>query len=190
MINTLNRRAIRYMAYLAKDKMGLMSYDDIVFFTETLDRIIKNSDLIQTDEFMQHRGTSRFLHSVAVSYYSYALSKILHIHCDMAEMLTGALLHDYYLYDWRDIENHKKAHAQVHPEAAVANAERSFDLTDKEKDIIKFHMFPITPIPPQYKESVIVCIVDKFCAVYEVLARKNGKYKAMRRRMYARTSMS
>ena len=50
MINTLNRRAIRYMAYLAKDKMGLMSYDDIVFFTETLDRIIKNSDLIHIED--------------------------------------------------------------------------------------------------------------------------------------------
>lgn len=30
-------------------------------------------------------------------------------------------------------------------------------------------MFPLTPIPPAYKEAWIVCIADKICAIEETL---------------------
>ena len=33
-------------------------------------------------------------------------------------------------------------------------------------------MFPLTFKPPKYKESVIVCIVDKFCSIYEVFSKR------------------
>ena len=33
-------------------------------------------------------------------------------------------------------------------------------------------MFPLTFNPPRYKESVIVCIVDKVCSIYEVFSKK------------------
>ncbi len=51
---------------------------------------------------------------------------------------------------------------------------RDFTLTDIEKDIIKKHMFPLTPIPPVHIESWIVCIADKICSAGETLnpARK------------------
>ena len=41
-----------------------------------------------------------------------------------------------------------------------------------EADIISKHMFPLTFNPPRYKESVIVCIVDKVCSIYEVFSKK------------------
>ena len=37
---------------------------------------------------------------------------------------------------------------------ALANAEKYFDLTDKEKDMILRHMWPLTPVPPKSREGI------------------------------------
>ena len=54
-----------------------------------------------------------------------------------------------------------------HPNHAVTNARKYFDLSDKQEDIIKTHMFPVTFTPPKYLESWIVDIVDDVAAIYE-----------------------
>ena len=42
-----------------------------------------------------------------------------------------------------------------------------FDLNDREKNIIRTHMFPINLAVPRYLESWLVSIVDKGVAFYE-----------------------
>ena len=32
-------------------------------------------------------------------------------------------------------------------------------------------MFPLTPVPPAYRESYLVCLADKICSSYETLHR-------------------
>ena len=49
----------------------------------------------------------------------------------------------------------------------MKNAERDFEIGKIEKDIILKHMFPLTPIPPVYRESALVCFADTLCAVME-----------------------
>ena len=49
-----------------------------------------------------------------------------------------------------------------------------------ERDIIKKHMFPLTLTPPAYKESLLVCLVDKACSIYEIFSRKAYKNKQIR----------
>ena len=51
-----------------------------------------------------------------------------------------------------------------------------------EQDAILHHMFPMNPIPPRYKEGVIVCIVDKICAVYEATSAR--PYRKLLERIY------
>lgn len=51
--------------------------------------------------------------------------------------------------------------------AYVSLALADFKLNQVEEDIIRKHMFPLTRFPPKYKESLLVCIADKICTVYE-----------------------
>ena len=54
-----------------------------------------------------------------------------------------------------------------HPGYAVKNANQIIDLSDKQIDIIKTHMFPITFTPPKYLEGWIVDLVDDVASIYE-----------------------
>lgn len=88
------------------------------------------------------------------------------------DLIRGALLHDYFLYDWHDGEKERRIHGFTHPMTALRNADRDFDLTDTERDIIKKHMFPLTVIPPTCREGWIVCLADKYCSLYETFKKE------------------
>ena len=57
-----------------------------------------------------------------------------------------------------------------HPEYALANSKKYFELSKLEEDIIVSHMFPIGKHVPKYIESWIVDLVDDVAAVYEKTA--------------------
>ena len=42
-----------------------------------------------------------------------------------------------------------------------------YSLNNIEKDIIEKHMWPLTLRLPKYKESYVVLMVDKYCALFE-----------------------
>lgn len=135
---------------------------------------ILHSDGMRLERHLiQHGTVSVYEHSLRVAYVSYRLSRQLGIHVDERALLRGALLHDYFLYDWHEPEDWHRLHGFRHPGFAAANAARDFTLTPVEADIIRRHMFPLTPKPPRYRESVIVCLSDKLCASAEVFRRKS-----------------
>ena len=131
-------------------------------------------DIYTHDEFMklklhQHHNSSIYDHVMDVSYFSYSACKFLKL--DYRSAARGALLHDFFLYDWR---NHdvpdlpaEKFHGIEHPKIAVANAKKHFNLNDIEEDIIRKHMWPLTLVPPKYKESFIVSFADTYLASKE-----------------------
>ena len=140
------------------------------------------SRLALTDRFIQHGNTSCLLHTVAVAYYSVSFfGKFKFLKINREDLIRGALLHDYFLYDWHIPDKSHSLHGFRHPKAALANAENDFSLTDIEKDIIAKHMFPLTLRPPKHLESVAVCIADKICSVYEVFSRHPYRNKALQR---------
>ena len=125
---------------------------------------------MQTERrYVQHRHVSCFDHSVAVAYLSLWIARRLRLRADLSSLVRGALLHDYFLYDWRLREESPRLHGFRHPRIALDNARRDFTLTPREEDIIRKHMFPLTPRPPRYKESVVVTCADKICAVGELM---------------------
>ena len=91
-------------------------------------------------------------------------------------MVRGALLHDYFLYDWHDKsrENYQRLHGFYHPGIALRNASMEYELTLREKDIIKKHMWPLTVVPPLCREAWIVTTADKYCSLLETLKLHRG----------------
>lgn len=133
--------------------------------------------LTTTDQYTQHGNTSCLLHSIAVTYYSMLFARIFHIKYCKQSLIIGGLLHDYFLYDWHEPSH--DWHGFSHPGTAFFNANRDFGLDEIESDIIKRHMFPLTPIPPRYRESYIICLIDKMCSLYEIF--KKNPYQSLRK---------
>ena len=52
--------------------------------------------------YIQHGNVTTYDHSVLVAYYSCMLAYKLRLRLDEQALIKGALLHDYYLYDWHE----------------------------------------------------------------------------------------
>ncbi len=143
-------------------------------------QLSEDSRFPQTTKYKQHGSCSIYEHSIAVACTSCWIASKLHFNVDYESLLKGALLHDYFLYDWHDKSKECQLHAFSHPRKALQNACEDFQLTPKEENIILRHMFPLTPTPPYYLESWIVCAADKFCALKETLRMNDIQLKKMR----------
>lgn len=152
----------------------------ILEFKHIIDGIANNPNVLALREHNQHMSTSRYTHCLKVAFFTYAICKKLGL--DYKSACRGAMLHDFYFYDWRNknVEGQKKFHAFRHPRIALNNAIEIFDLNDKEKDIIVKHMWPLTLKLPTYKESYIVTVVDKYCATCEMLDYIKKKFKTIK----------
>ena len=135
--------------------------------------------LLQMKQFIQHGDVSTYDHCLLVAYYSFLWMRKLHIRCSEDELIRGALLHDYYLYDWHEKEKWHRMHGFRHPGFALSNAQRDFELSEKEKEIIRKHMWPLTIIPPTCREAWIVNSADTFISLMETIASRKhfGKMK-------------
>ena len=136
--------------------------------------VVRTAEFRQMAAFTQHGDTSTMEHCEAVAYFSLAFARAMRLRLDERSLVRGALLHDYFLYDWHD---HQAApdnwHGFTHPRHALRNAERDFpDLTNLERDIIAHHMFPLVPSPPRHREALVVSLADKICSTVEVFARQ------------------
>jgi Predicted HD superfamily hydrolase len=133
--------------------------------------ILASSGMKLEKSFIQHGDISCFEHSVSVACMSIRLADIFRANIDEKSMVRGALLHDYFLYDWHITAADKshRLHGFLHAARALENAERDFKLNPIERDVIAKHMFPMNPKPPRFKESLLVTLADKICASREVL---------------------
>ena len=124
----------------------------------------------QMRAYVQHGTVSTYDHCVRVAAVSYLLNRRLGLGADERSLVRGAFLHDFYLYDWHDPTQHARLHGLHHPALAAENAERYYTLNDKERNIIRSHMWPLTiTAVPACREAVIVCIADKWCSLVETL---------------------
>ena len=121
--------------------------------------------------YAQHGGITVYDHCVSVARTALRVARRLPGRFDPPSLVRGALLHDYFLYDWH--HHDEKWHGFTHPYEAARNAKRDFDLTDTEEDIIKSHMWPLTPLTvPKTREAMLVCIADKICSLRETLLKR------------------
>lgn len=130
--------------------------------------ILKSSGMRAERNWIQHGRTSVYHHSIRVAILSLQMAEFLNLSVDKRALIRGALLHDYFLYDWHEKDASHKWHGFHHAKKACNNAMRDFEISDLESDIIEKHMFPLNRSLPRYRESQIVCVADKICSVAEI----------------------
>ena len=134
---------------------------------EDIKEILKELDeqgrMKYTQRYMQHSDISVYKHCISVAYTSVELAERFSLNVNRKELIRGALLHDYFLYDWHEKDASHKWHQ---------NAKNDFELTRREENIILRHMFPLNIVPPMCKEAWLVCLADKICASKETIVRR------------------
>ncbi len=129
---------------------------------------------------VQHGDMTVNSHCMNVAKYSLAISDKLAkmgISCKRNELVRGALLHDYFLYDW-----HKHPHVGItnlhgfrHPQRALENAEKEYQSdTAGKRHYCKAICPPLTVLPPTCREAWIVTTADKWCSLLETFRILKG----------------
>lgn len=160
----------RINADVIKEGSEKMTQEQMITFNDYMDELLADEKIKQMSKFIQHGDTTCLMHCKAVAYESVVFACRFNIKVDMKSLIRGALLHDYFLYDWHE-QKLGSLHGFHHPSIALRNALRDYDLTEIEMDIIRKHMFPLTIYPPKYRETTIVCLMDKYCSLKEVFGK-------------------
>ncbi|MCA0385307.1 MAG: HD domain-containing protein [Firmicutes bacterium] len=142
-------------------------------FHKIFNELLMKTELVKTSEHSHHGETNVLEHSLNVAIMCLYIASAFKLNIDNASLIRGALLHDYFLYDWHEKSQDHKYHGFTHPRNAVKNASTKISLSKTEKDMILHHMFPLTILPPQSKEAWILCCADKICAIYEIFGSKS-----------------
>lgn len=121
-----------------------------------------------------HHGISRYEHSMRVASWTYKITRMFNMKKGN-ETTRAALLHDFYV-DKDLVSDKSYQKLGEHPNVALENSLKYFELDEVQQDIIKSHMFPCTKELPKYKESWLVSAVDKTVSTYEMLRFKSSLY--------------
>lgn len=137
--------------------------------------LLDNNSVLSLSEFGHHCGTTRLQHSLNVSYYNFLLCRFFRLNAKSAA--RAGLLHDLFFYNRKTHERIANSHAAEHANIAFYNASQMFPINELEGDMIINHMWPMTKHFPRHRETFMITLVDKFCAVAEVVTyamRKTG----------------
>lgn len=157
------------------------------YFYNHANEIVATTQYQELHKYIQHGETTVLEHSISVAYYSYKMGKSLKIKCDYRSLIRGALLHDFFLYDWHKKDKSRKLHGVYHPEVALKNAQQHYDINIKECDIISKHMWPLSPRPPRYIESYLVWTADKYCTVVEMASKLLKRKQILPKKLFYNT---
>lgn len=139
-----------------------------------LRELMEDERVRQMENYIQHGHVSTYDHCRRVAECSCRLNRTLHLHADTDTLVRGAVLHDFYLYDWHEKDGGTHSwHGFIHAERARKNAEQQFHAGEQVQEVIRTHMWPlnITRVPKS-REAWIVCLSDKWVSMWETLRRK------------------
>ena len=105
---------------------------------------LKDSAVCSMDEYVQHGTTGTLKHCISIVHISCAMAEKLHIRVNYENLIVGALLHDFYLYDWHTHQDEGVLHGFAHPHIACRNAAMRFHVNAEVQHIITTHMWPLT----------------------------------------------
>ena len=138
---------------------------------------LHDEKILKMKDIPMHRGSNCYLHSFRVARLSIKRA-LRHKNADLYVILLGAILHDYYLYDWRVDRDKLKHHMSNHPKLASKNALKDFNISPEVQRVIETHMWPANFKEwPNTKEARIVSNADKAICTKEAMCSKAHKEK-------------
>lgn len=144
--------------------------------------ILAHPRFLETRRLVHHGAdNSVYDHSVATARVAYRMAHALRLpEEEVISVTRAAVLHDFFGYDWHDewfqrflrhyrgIRRLTHMHAFVHGTMAAKRASRYFALTDRQREAIAAHMFPLAPMVPRSREGWILTAADKIVASREM----------------------
>ena len=139
--------------------------ENLLAFHEMIAPLIAEPDVQSMQHCRQHaEGISRLDHCLYVAYLSFLFCRRCKL--DARSAARAGLMHDMDLRDEASVG--RLRHLVSHPVMAAEAADRH-GLNRLERDIILKHMWPVTlRLMPRYRESFVVNMADKVCALFEV----------------------
>ena len=138
-------------------------------YYDCISDIILCPELDRLKGITHHICTTRFQHSLNVSYYSYVVCRKLRL--DARAAARAGLLHDLFFYDRKHYNASRSkdqpSHSSMHAAVALRNACSVTSISELERDIIAKHMWPVTRPLPKYPETYVITVIDKYCALLE-----------------------
>lgn len=141
-------------------------------------QLLHDPKVAKMKEVPMHRGSNCYIHSFRVAKRAVHSGLKKRKPVNLEAILVAAILHDYYLYDWRTDKSKRKHHGRRHPYIAAEHAVNDFGVDDLVKKVIESHMWPMNfKEYPHTKEAKILSISDKGIAIREALCSKKHKQK-------------
>lgn len=154
-------------------------------FFDTVGDLYFTEEIQGMKKYPQHSTVNRLDHITSVTYLSYCIARKHNF--DWKAATRGAVLHDLFYYDWHDKSPSHRPHGFRHPGFAAKNAKvLNPQITKKEINIIRRHMWPLTVIPPSSVEGLTVSCCDKYCATFEMLIAKGKTFSRIFNKSLAR----
>lgn len=164
----MTRRGTMYHRKRSRSNAHTVTDEGNEEFYECIKDIVHHPAVLKMKDYPHHCETSCYQHCLNVAYYNFRICRFFHL--DYRAAARAGMLHDLFLYDWR--EHTEKTgdhfHAMTHPKAALRNAAKYFLITPLEKEIILKHMWPVTLTPPTHWETFIITLTDKYCGSCEI----------------------
>lgn len=80
----------------------VLSENDAYIIAITINKYLNHANILKMRNIKHHRTTNTYNHVINVAAMSYLIVKRFNIKININDLLAGAILHDYYLYDWRE----------------------------------------------------------------------------------------
>ena len=115
MIKKENKLCFQHRMERKTEKSFQLSAGRQRLLAETIRELKQEGRLDEEKLAMQHGTTSIYRHSLNVAYTSLWMMERWQIRLEPKSLVRGALLHDYFLYDWHQKDSAHRLHGFRHP---------------------------------------------------------------------------